>query len=99
MKHYDTITNEVAISSLDQIRHILLRSESWDESTHNPINQAFDMAIRALWRTSKNGKWLWKLADNGWADHICSECGYTENTDIHVSLGYRYCPNCGAYMR
>lgn len=38
----------------------------------------------------------WSLADNGWADHTCSECGYRENTDIHVSLGWNYCPNCGA---
>ena len=45
----------------------------------------------------KAGKWLWKLADNGWADHVCSVCGWTKNTDIHVSLGYKYCPNCGAY--
>ena len=45
-----------------------------------------------------HGKWLWELADNGWADHICSVCGYTENTDIHVGLGWRYCPNCGARM-
>ena len=54
--------------------------------------------IKDILPKNKHGKWLWKLADNGWVDHICSECGYTENTDIHVSVGYRYCPNCGAYM-
>lgn len=37
----------------------------------------------------------WSLADNGWADYTCSECGFTENTDIHVSLGWKFCPNCG----
>lgn len=46
----------------------------------------------------KKGKWLWELADNGWANHICSKCGWTKNTDIHVSLGYSFCPNCGAEM-
>lgn len=46
----------------------------------------------------KKGKWLWNLADNGWADHTCSECGWTKNTDIHVGLGYKFCPNCGAKM-
>ena len=46
----------------------------------------------------KHGEWLWELADNGWADHICSLCGWTENTDIHVSIGYKYCPCCGAKM-
>ena len=43
-------------------------------------------------------KWLWNLADNGWADHTCSHCGYTINTDIHVSVDYQYCPACGARM-
>ena len=45
------------------------------------------------------GRWLYELADNGWADHICSVCGWTMNTDVHVSLGYDYCPMCGADMR
>ena len=44
------------------------------------------------------GKWLWSFADNGWADHKCSHCGYTINTDIHVKVDYPYCPNCGARM-
>lgn len=44
-------------------------------------------------------EWIWKPASNGWADHVCSNCGFTENTDIHVSLGWRYCPQCGFYMK
>lgn len=49
---------------------------------------------------SRKGEWLWELADNGWADHICSECRFTVNTDIHVRLGpeYNRCPRCGADM-
>lgn len=47
----------------------------------------------------KPSEWIWKPADNGWADHICSNCGYTENTDIHVKLDWKYCPGCGSYMR
>lgn len=46
----------------------------------------------------KHGKWRWELAPNGWANHICSECGFKENTDIHVKLNWQYCPNCGARM-
>ena len=42
--------------------------------------------------------WIWELAPNGWADHICSHCGYTKNTDIHVELAWMYCPICGAKM-
>lgn len=39
--------------------------------------------------------YIWSLADNGWADHTCSNCGYVENTDVHVFLDWKYCPNCG----
>lgn len=46
----------------------------------------------------RHGRWIWELANNGWANHICSECGYAKNTDIHVRLGYDYCPRCGAKM-
>ena len=47
----------------------------------------------------KVGKWNWDFADNGWADWTCSICGWKKNTDIHVNLGYNYCPNCGARMK
>ncbi len=45
--------------------------------------------------SSETCRFEWSLARNGWADHTCSECGYRENTDIHVSLGWHFCPNCG----
>lgn len=47
----------------------------------------------------KVGEWIWQLSDNGWANHICSHCGFTENTDIHVRLLWKFCPQCGSYMR
>ena len=50
-------------------------------------------------RPVARGEWIWELADNGWANHICSCCGYTKNTDIHVVLNWNFCPNCGADMR
>ena len=49
-------------------------------------------------REPKHGIWKWKLADNGWKDIYCSVCGHTENVDIHVCLGWNYCPHCGARM-
>jgi len=42
------MTNQVSIRLLNQIRHMLLNSNSWLPETHNPINEAFDMAISAL---------------------------------------------------
>lgn len=43
-------------------------------------------------------KWLCKFAYNGWKDWICPECGFVENTDVHVRLDYLYCPNCGTRL-
>ena len=47
---------------------------------------------------SREAEWLWKFADNGWVDHYCSLCHYTENTDVHVGINYERCPRCGAHM-
>lgn len=44
----------------------------------------------------KTGQWIWELED--WNKWTCSECGYFKRTDIHSTLGYKYCPNCGAKM-
>lgn len=45
-----------------------------------------------------HGKWIWELAEDGWANHICSVCKYTKHTDIHVIVDWDYCPKCGAKM-
>ena len=45
-----------------------------------------------------HGRWLWELADNGWANWMCSKCGYTRNVDVHVVMDWNYCPYCGAKM-
>ena len=45
----------------------------------------------------KKGKWIHKLED--WNRWTCSECGFSKRTDIHVSLGFNFCPQCGADMR
>lgn len=44
----------------------------------------------------KTGHWIITLED--WNRWTCSECGYTKRTDVHVDLGYNYCPKCGAKM-
>lgn len=43
-----SLGNIEAIECLKQIKHILLNNNSWLESTHNPITQSFDMAMKAL---------------------------------------------------
>ena len=42
------MTREEAISLLTQVNHILVNSNSWLENTHEPLNIAFNMAIKAL---------------------------------------------------
>jgi len=42
------MTRENAISLLSQVNHILVNSNSWLENTHEPLNIAFDMAIKVL---------------------------------------------------
>ena len=91
------MTREEAIKLLKAVKNYMTAGNPiWDVDI---MGEAFDIAIDALEvNPIKHGKWKWELANNGWADHICSECGFTENTDIHVSLGWKYCPNCGAKM-
>lgn len=74
-------------------------AEEWQkESLQNNKNavKALDMAIKALEQEQKTGHWIYTLED--WNKWECSECGFTKRTDVHVSIGYKYCPECGARM-
>lgn len=42
--------------------------------------------------------WEISLAENGWKDTVCSNCGFTINDDIQVLWNTKYCPECGAIM-
>ena len=46
----------------------------------------------------RHGRWEIEMDDMGWLKHTCPNCGYVKRTDIHVSLGWNYCPICGAKM-
>ena len=46
--------------------------------------------------TQKSGKWILTIED--WNKWTCSNCGYVKRTDIHVNIGWKYCPNCGCRM-
>lgn len=43
-------------------------------------------------------KWDIYEDEHGWLRHVCTNCGYTKRTDVHVSLDWKYCPMCGAKM-
>lgn len=44
------------------------------------------------------GKWTWRFADNGWGDWVCPFCNWTWNADVHVYIGFNFCPECGARL-
>lgn len=48
------MTNNEAINLLRQVNKILVSDKSWLKSTHEPLNKAFDMAIKALEVTDTN---------------------------------------------
>lgn len=49
------MTNQESIKILSQVLDILLKSNSWLESTHNPLKEAFGMAISALENSQPDG--------------------------------------------
>lgn len=65
-----------------------------------PVAVHYNGGTYPLEKADAPGKAFWKceLSNGGWADHICSNCGFTETTDIHVKLEWKYCPYCGSEM-
>lgn len=47
---------------------------------------------------SNKNLWITEMDDMGWNKHTCPNCGYVKRTDIHVSLGWDYCPKCGELL-
>lgn len=41
----------------------------------------------------KSGYILWDPS-YGWPANTCSNCGYTEHHDVHVSVDWDFCPKC-----
>lgn len=96
----DTIYRDDAIEAIDKRIYALMKDPEYRrKGSHIDLYGAKELLRDLPSANRPQGEWLWQLADNGWADHICSVCGYTKNTDIHVSLNWSYCPNCGADMR
>lgn len=89
------MTNKQVINFLDQVRKILLNDKSWLESTTQPINEAFDMAISALEKQIPKEV----IAEgDGYADgSMVYDIFYCPSCD-HRMEEYEvkdYCPNCG----
>ena len=87
----DTINREKAIKS---IKEQFSYGECYCDE-YSIVGLMNDLPLVAP--NQKTGHWILTIED--WNKWTCSECGFKERTDIHVTLGYRFCPKCGAKMR
>ena len=85
------MTNKEVINFLNQVRKILLDDKSWLESTIQPINEAFDMAINALTAQPERDIPLDCIIDDD-GNAICPKCG--ANAEWH-----KYCEECGQALK
>ena len=86
----------------------LVREVSNYMATRPEIDEAIDMAIDALEKEPKRGKWVDRASelDAGFRRHdfVCSECTRAANYFVGGSEDWwdmekpKYCPNCGARM-
>ena len=90
------MNNQEVINFLDQVRKILLDDKSWLESTTQPINEAFDMAISALEKQIPKKPEQSKIPRYGmgyeYYDWYCPTCGRflafeSSNGDHHCTCG------------
>ena len=89
----DTISRQAAI---DAANKVIERDTSGNNDVVNAMI-AWSAYIKSLPSVKpQTGYWILKIED--WCKWTCSKCGHTERTDIHVSLGYDFCPKCGAKM-
>jgi len=44
--------------------------------------------------------WICEMDEDfdSWIRWTCPNCGYMKRTDIHVSIGWNYCPMCGVNL-
>lgn len=80
-----------------KLKVILQQCEDWIKNQPEIITKGPDDVIFS--DTTLECKMQWSLAANGWADTTCSNCGYAQNADIHVSVKANYCPYCGAKVK
>lgn len=64
------MTIEEKISVLKQVKETLLASNSWLESTKNPIEESFDAAIKSLEAWEKLRKEIYEIATKSIESHI-----------------------------
>lgn len=95
-KAFDVI---IAALSAEPCEDAISRQAAIEAIYDNKDRLDIAQAIRELPSVTpkqRTGHWILVIED--WNKWTCSECGFSERTDIHVTLGYRFCPKCGAKM-
>ncbi len=94
----DCISRTELLSRIDAERKYLLDLKM-DGAEHILVHHARRIVedMPSVAPQPKMGHWIWELQD--WNKWTCSVCGWAKRTDVHITLGYKYCPNCGADMR
>ena len=94
------IEREALRQEIDRIyqKHFAKSREKFIQDTFRAMFKRIDNAPAADVAPVVRGRWMYELADNGWANYMCSKCGYQRNVDVHVVMDWDYCPYCGARM-
>lgn len=100
----DYISREAALKSIFNEKWDIIRTSNLNDYMKGRA-YGFDQAFSVVENMPSadvapvvHGRWECELDNKGWNKHTCSLCGYMKRTDIHVSLGWNFCPNCGAKM-
>lgn len=83
----DAISRADACSLLMQVNKILVNSNSWLENTHEPLNMAFDMAIKALEHPEKNVIAVVPCGDAVSRNAVINQIFYSTDNNGDVVLG------------
>lgn len=74
----------------------MLDSNGAEHYAYNTLKREFMVAPGSDVAEVKHGRWY--LADDG-DGVVCDECGTDFCVLLNEVMRFRYCPNCGAYMR
>lgn len=92
------MTREEAIKNLEMIGIAFVEPVTIEQ--RKLINDTFNIAIKALSKEPKSGKWIEQEGWDGDVYYECSMCGeaFCLIDGTPTDNMYNYCPNCGARM-
>lgn len=83
LKEIEEPSDMLSAEEIDKLLKAIAEGEGWEQVKKVDKEQPV------------TGKWILEIED--WNKWTCSRCGWSKRTDIHVMLGYDYCPKCGSH--